>query len=144
MKFNKETVIITDPCYFMRAKHHGIQPVTEDDWKTSSYGEDLSKLGFDKYLSDTTGVGDWCCDVIDTNTGEKIGEFCADSGMVCVVPLNDVLSYNPMFDYHLKNKWTCTTIEDFEGDIILYKDENGITIVKGVGNINFENVHVGF
>lgn len=143
MKF-KGTIIITDPCYFMRAKHHGTTGITKDDWKTCEYGLALHKLGIKNYISTETGVGDWCCDVINTNSSEIIGEFCADSGMVCVALLSEVLKYNPEFDYHINNKWTCTTIEDFDGDISIRPDDDGVAMIKGIGSVNFENTFTGF
>ena len=44
MKF-KGTIIITDPCYIMRAEHHGTTPITEDDWRACDYGENMKVLG---------------------------------------------------------------------------------------------------
>ena len=31
--------------------------------------------------------------------------------------LDEVLKYNPEFDYHLKNKWMVTWIKDFKGTV---------------------------
>lgn len=35
---------------------------------------------------------------------EKIGYFCADAGMVAVFLLDEVLKYNPDFDYHINRE----------------------------------------
>ena len=48
---------------------------------------------------------------------EKIGYFCADAGMVAVFLLDEVLKYNPDFDYHINREWTTTLIKDFDGEI---------------------------
>lgn len=32
---------------------------------------------------------------------KNIGGFCADAGMVAVFLLDEVLKYNPNFDYHI-------------------------------------------
>lgn len=37
---------------------------------------------------------------------EKIGYFCADAGMVAVFLLDEVLKYNPDFDYHINRDYT--------------------------------------
>lgn len=140
----KETLIITDPCYFMRAKHHGTTPTFEDDWDHCNYGEDLHKLGFKNYISVPTGVGDWVCEVLDTDTNEPIGEFCADSGMVCVVPLKEVLEYNPDFNYHDLNPWTNTVIKDFDGHVDIVDTNKQWVQVVGQGNVNFKSIFTGF
>ena len=44
MKF-KGTIIITDPCYIMRAEHHGTTPITDDDWRACNYGQNMEALG---------------------------------------------------------------------------------------------------
>ena len=51
------------------------------------------------------------------DTGEAIGEFCADTRMVGVFLLDEVLRYNPDFNLHEKKLWTTTLIKDFKGTV---------------------------
>jgi hypothetical protein len=76
-----------------------------------------------------------------------LGSFCADAGLVSVFLLDEVLAYNPDFDYHLNRKWTTTLIKDFDGDIeITHRDtgdgEEEVSVV-GKGNINFYTTQTG-
>lgn len=68
---------------------------------------------------------------------KKIGNFCADAGMVGVFLLDEVLKYNPDFNYHIKREWTTTLIKDFDGDINYYVDSDREAHIIGVGSINF-------
>ncbi len=73
---------------------------------------------------------------------EKIGEFCADAGMVAVFKLDEILKYNPDFDYHINRPWTTTVIKDFVGKISCvhyYPTEDGEprVAIAGEGNYNF-------
>lgn len=116
----------------------------EGDWDKANCGEDFSPLGFTSFLSSYNGYGDWSCTTVNKDTNEKIGEFCADAGMVGVFLLDEVLRYNPDFDYHINRPWTTTLIKNFNGDIELVKDkENNISVV-GKGNINFFTIQTGF
>ena len=87
----------------------------------------------------------------------SLGSFCADAGLVAVFLLEDVLKYNPNFDYHISRPWTTTLIKDFDGDIeITHRDckyvdeETGKEITDGTevsvigkGNINFFTTQTG-
>ena len=110
-------IIITDPCYIIRAEHNGTQPMTEDDWNACDYGSHMEPLGIRKYMSRDTLYGDWSCTTYNSDTGESMGQFCADAGMVSVLDLAEVLKYNPDFDYHIKKSWTTTWIKDFKGTV---------------------------
>lgn len=70
-------------------------------------------------------------------TLESLGNFCADSGQVGVFLLDEVLKYNPDFDYDLNKPWITTLIKDFDGDIKYYIDNDTEAHILGVGNINF-------
>jgi len=171
----KGDIIITDPCYFIKEK----------DWNERVYGTvgkkgDLFHLGFSSYLISQTYYGDWSCTTFQTNeknvvehlnliekhleNDEKellnendveIGQFCADSGMVCVVLLDEVLKLKPDFDYHITKPWTTTLIKDFVGEINfhLYTEENRKhnlpenfykhLSIWGRGNINFYTLQTG-
>lgn len=106
MKF-KGDIIITDPCYICK----------DDDWEKSGYGDNMEALGIKNYICRDTIYGDWSCTTYNSNTNEEIGEFCADSGMVAVFLLDEVLKYNPDFDYHTEIPWTTTLIKGFDGEV---------------------------
>lgn len=110
-------IIITDPCYFIR----------DENWDKFCSGE------MDEILQSLPNMmfrdnlwGDWSCGVFSNN--KKIGEFCADSGMVCVVCIDEVMKFNPNFDYFETKPWTTTIIKNFKGTIkfqILLYNEDG-------------------
>jgi len=113
-----------------------------DDWENCEYGSHMEKLGIRNYLSRDTLYGDWGCTTYDMNTKEAIGSFCADAGMVAVFSLEEVLKYNPDFDYHISKPWTTTWIKNFKGtvqfivnqEISIYEGkENYDVIVEGHG-----------
>lgn len=140
MKF-KGDIIITDPCYIIRAAHHGTKPITKDDWKACNYGKNMDVLGIYNYICRSTIYGDWSCTTYNSDTNEKIGEFCADAGLVGVFELNEVLKYNPDFNYHICRPWTTTWIKNFDGEVNIkvVNNEYGESEVQviGKGNINF-------
>ena len=108
-KYFEGDIIITDPCYFINNK---------DDWENSDCGRYMdSEDGFDMftgYIARDTLYGDWSCTVYNTDNGNEIGTFAADRAMVGVYLLDEVLKYNPEFDY---NNWTVTHIKDFQGTV---------------------------
>lgn len=112
----------------------------EDDWDKCGFGEHMERLGFTAFLSDDTIYGDWDCEVVNTDTKEKIGEFCADAGMVGVFLLDEVMKNNPEYEpaYH-----NATVIKDFHGTVELRQDGENVKVV-GVGNVNFESRQSGY
>ena len=161
MKF-KGDIIITDPCYIMRAEHHGTKPLTKNDWEYCCYGSMMEVFGFTNYLCRDTIYGDWSCTTVNSDTGEKLGEFCADAGLVAVFLLDEVLAYNPDFDYHIERPWTTTLIKDFDGEVEFVvkhiegvceedtdwwkkgdKWEDDVVEVVGKGNVNFVGYQTG-
>lgn len=102
-------IIITDPCYFMK----------DDDWgRDGLYGSHLERYGIQHYMTRDTIYGDWSCTVFDADDNEKeLGQFCADAGLVTVASLDEVLKYNPDFNYHETKPWTATVIRDFKGTV---------------------------
>lgn len=114
-----------------------------DDWERTNYGINADILGIKNYLVSDTGYGDWSCTTLEKRTNKKLGEFCADAGMVGVFLLDEVLKYNPNFDYYTQRPWTTTLIKNFNGDIeIKRNDEDGVYI-EGKGNINFYTIQTG-
>ena len=77
MKF-KGTIIITDPCYIMRAKHHGTTPITEDDWRACDYGQNMEVLGIKHYICESTIYGDWSCTTYATSNPKKAVDDLAE------------------------------------------------------------------
>lgn len=133
------------------------------DWELCNYVEDMEVLGIKNYICRDTLYGDWSCTTYNSDTHEKIGEFCADAGMVGVFLLDEVLKYNPGFDYYIERPWTTTLIKNFDGEIDFeivhtegaYEDdtkfhskgdrwEDDSVSVVGKGNINFETRQTGF
>lgn len=133
------------------------------DWELCNYGEDMEMLGIKNYICRDTLYGDWSCTTYDSNTHERLGEFCADAGMVGVFLLDEVLKYNQDFNYHIERPWTTTVIKDFDGEIdfeIVHTEgvyendtefhnkgdrwEDDSVCVIGKGNINFETRQTGF
>lgn len=74
----------------------------------------------------------------------KAGNFCADSGMVAVFLLDEVLKYNPnILKYIEDHPWCFTVIQDFDGDVQYYLDNSGAAHIIGKGNINFFTLQTG-
>lgn len=134
MKF-KGDIIITDPCYICKSG---------EDWGKCGYGDIMETLGINTYISRNTIYGDWSCTTFNSDTDEPIGEFCADAGMVAVFLLEEVLKYNPDFDYHIERSWTTTWIKNFDGDVTFEVGTNDDVHVVGKGNINFRTYQTGF
>lgn len=164
MRFDGD-IIITDPCYICK----------DGDWNKSCYGSHMEVLGIKNYLSRDTIYGDWSCTVFEgdfhtAKDGDELkvlGEFCADAGMMAVFLLDEVLAYNPGFDYHIKRTWTTALIKDFHGDIsfeVIHKEgtytkkdeefyegvikagdkwEDDSVHIIGKGNINFFSSQTG-
>lgn len=149
MKF-KGDIVITDPCYI-------IEDDNDSDWEKCMHGERMENLGIKHYLCRDTICGNWFCTTYNSDTGKVLGKFCADTGMVAVFLLDEVLAYNPNFKSWEECPLTTTLIKDFDGDIemkvvcrkgvyrndgIWYKkgdkwEADSLSVV-GVGNVNFE------
>ena len=154
MKF-KGDIIITDPCYIIKDN--------TDDWTECCCGDYMENLGIKNYMCRDTIYGDWSCTTFNSDTKEVLGKFCADAGLVAVFLLDEVLKYNPDFDWFESKSWTTTLIKDFDGDVrfeVVHKEgvyeedtkwwkkgdkwEDDSLKVIGTGNINFETHQTGF
>lgn len=131
MKF-KGDIIITDPCYICKG----------DDWYECRFGDRMDILGLKTFICRNTIYGDWSCTTYNSKTKEEIGEFCADAGMVAVFLLDEVLKYNPDFDYHTERPWMTTLIKDFDGEVCFDVVDGEVRVV-GKGNIDFVGVQTG-
>ena len=141
-------IIITDPCYILRSD------TDRDDWVECGCGDCMEDIGIEHCISRDTLYGDWSCTVFNSDNGEVLGTFCADSGMVAVMSLEDVMRYNPHFDAHLNRKWTTALIKNFKGTCQFVVKEygtddygvivvgNGIDKVTGAP-INFTTLQTG-
>lgn len=155
MKF-KGTIIITDPCYV-------INKSKEDDWDKCDYGHNMEALGINTYFTEDTLCGDWDCAIYKITTNpykvihnflqaqvkqedygvdcSKLGNFCADSGLVSVFLLDEVRKYNPDIDEWIaSHDWCVTKIPNFDGEVNYFVDEHGYAHIAGIGNINFFTV----
>ena len=102
----KGSIVIGDPLYFVKS---------DEDWKTSEYGQHLSKLGFTGYM-----IMDFPVDpqiAVNDKTKAIIGGICQDSGIIAVVYKNELESYNPDFEMSFFSKENRTVIDDFDGEI---------------------------
>ena len=74
----------------------------------------------------------------------KLGNFCADAGMVCVVYLDDILKVNPTFkQWTYEHPWCVTIIPNFDGNIEYEVDDNTDAHIVGKGNIDFYTLQTG-
>lgn len=74
----------------------------------------------------------------------KLGNFCADAGMVCVVYLDDILKVNPTFkQWAQEHPWCVTIIPNFDGNIEYEVDDNTDAHIVGKGNIDFYTLQIG-
>lgn len=103
-------IIITDPCYIIRKEH----PLYKDDWDACCCGDNMEVLGIRNYMVRDTIYGDWSCITYNLDTDEEIGSFCADAGLVGVFHLDEVLNYNPEYNY---KDWSVTHIKNFIGTV---------------------------
>lgn len=117
-------IIITDPGYVVKSPADNN---IENDWFVSECGYDLEKLGIQSYMTRDTLYGDWSCTTYNSDTGVKLGNFCADGGLVSVILLEELLKYNPEFNDHIKRPWTTTWIKNFKGTVqFIVKKVTGI------------------
>ena len=114
MEFDGD-IIITDPCYLS----HNMS----NDERRKFECCDISSHGIIGIESNTY-YGDWGCTTFVPETKVKLGEFCADAGMVCVADLVSVLKFNPKYNDHLEKPWCATWIKNFKGVVRIAIDEN--------------------
>lgn len=154
------TTNIKDPNIGEMVKQYTEWENTHDDWTKCEYGRNMEALGISTYFTEDTIYGDWGCttykisddpkEVIDKFAEaekneedygvecSKLGDFCADAGLVAVFLLDEVRKYNPDIDKWIKeHPWCVTTIEDFDGNVEYYIDKNSEAHIYGTGNINF-------
>lgn len=157
MRFRKEKIIITDPCYLIREENK------YQDRKISEYGTRLDKLGIIDFMVSDTGIGDgiWgvyttsldlsyikdCLEKSDEDSGimddllkesKKVGSYAADSGQTCVVVGDEIMKYNP--DFFAINPTCFTELRNDSGfDVEFYKVSGVLHTVgvSGDGSLKF-------
>lgn len=95
-----------------------------DDWDVCEGGYKMGALGLKTFMSRNTLYGDWGCTTFNSDTKEAIGQFCADSGMVGVFSLYEVLKYNPGYTDYITKPWCATVIENFKGTVQFVVEKN--------------------
>lgn len=128
VSYDGRDIIITDPCYLTNGM--GCSDEIDDRFDDAWDGD------YFHGVQCSTIYGDWSCKTIDMNSMKTIGEFCADSGMVCVVDYCKVKEFNPMFNFVEEKPWTTTLIRNFKGDVQIKtdtKDGERIRYVEGHG-----------
>ena len=148
LKLENKSIVITDPCYLNdtlkgKIRKEDFEWYSDGGVKTSMY-----KMGIENYIAVPTLYGDWSCtaynigifDIRDyknvselskffqknVSDKDKIGNFCADSGMVCVVLADELRNFNiDFFEWALCHKHCATYIPNYTGEIGIYdvKDE---------------------
>lgn len=127
---DNDSLIITDPCYIMK----------DEDWDqycNIEFGP--TPIGLDNYLRQyhnfgeviaaDTGYGDWSNTVTNSATGEVIGRFTADAGMVICCTLSDLTNYG--YDKEKLQRYIkhgcAALIPDYSGHIELSYEEDNVT-----------------
>lgn len=143
----KGNIYITDPSYIALI----------EDWmeRFDHLVESIDCPEFSDAIIRSTGIGDgrWrvyeprsidnytyssICTLIkkgDYNDCNVIGEFCVDSASACVVYQLEADKYNPLFMAEFKDKPHCwALIDDFNGEVETYYDNDGEFHFIGIGN----------
>jgi len=155
------TLVITDPCYLKNYYGPCIKRNTiYGDWSCMVYSgkleENLKYKEWDGYYSKffhdynfTTEndeekktlaktFDDFKKSWLETET---LGEFCADAGEVGVFDYNLLNDENKL--WIKTHNWCAAVIEDFNGDIDFFVDDNKNLHVIGTGNKPFFTVQSG-
>ncbi len=147
-KYINTDIVITDPCYLISSLD------SDSMWKESKCGEDLDNIGINDFESTSTIYGDWSCttysikinpilalkDRKSKHKKKSVGKFCADSGMVCFGPLENVLKINPDFtNWANEHSWCVTIIPNFTGNISFFEYRGDMYVIaeSTIGNNYF-------
>ena len=108
-------LLITDHCYIIKRNNK------RDEWEYCDYGNRLDKLGINQFVTHDTIYGDWSCGLFDYDTKERVGEFCADAGLVSVFSLDEALRYNEEeVSKMINNAWHgAAVVKNFDGDVYI-------------------------
>ena len=154
IEFENETVVITDPCYLLdtpdgeRPLPDGVDTEDTSTWEYCGFGFQMEKLGVERYATKETIYGDWSCTVYEFPYGRELGKFCADAGLVTVIPLSEVLRFNPRFlDWLSYHEGAATLIPNFTGKVAIIHGDRGQGAecwVEGRGSVDFVSKQTGF
>jgi hypothetical protein len=111
-----------------------------DDWELCKYGMEMEILGFQNYLTCPTELR-WCWLVKDNN-GKVLGQFSADSDIVGVFLIDEIIKYDKsLLERFSKIPQCVCIIKDFTGNVIIkrHRDKNKSITIIGKGNINFKS-----
>ena len=161
MRFAKDTIVITDPCY-LKDSHPEMEASTlYGDWSCMVYPgileEDTLHQEWNEHYLEAWDA----CNNPNLTQEEKdkineefqafakewkenkiLGRFCADGGEVAVFLWHRLTEKDQ--DWVRKHPWCCTVIEDFTGTIEFYDSDDETRHVIGKGNKPFFSVQSGF
>lgn len=167
MKF-KGTIIITDPCYIIKSKdwdgldtdfsrlgftNYMVEDTIYGDWSCTAYStpnkgviphlNSVMETAESVYEEEDTTQRMLMEDYLDSlmHDDKSIGEFCADAGMVGIFLRKELDAYN--IGWEDLPDWCYTEIEDFDGDIEYYVDNDMNAHIIGEGNVNFYTLQTG-
>lgn len=126
----KGSIVITDPV--------NIIPANQLSWFFQKPNEFPTILGFTNYHCYTVGVYDSnnTEHIVLGERNERLGNFNTKSNMLGIFLLDEVIRFQPTFDYHIFEPWNTFWIENFDGEIVLVKNKQYLD-VYGKGNKYF-------
>ena len=139
MLADNDSLVITDPCYLLADEHweHYCDLCFDEEFKKTgkesiTISEYLRKYhNFGEVVGGSTGFGDWSNAIKDNETGEIIGNFFADAGMVICCTMSDLVNYNPSIMstiIDLESKGGLAVVTDYTGEVIYELDKNWAVI----------------
>jgi len=116
-----------------------------DDWCVCGFGENMNALGICKYICKSTIYGDWSCALFEKETNKIIGRYCADSGMVIITTLEQIMSYNQDFkNWAQEHDWCVAIVPEFNGEVETYPNkDNSSLIIECTGSHNLKGIQIG-
>ncbi len=105
------------------------------DDSDSSPASTLDEIPTDEII-DVLFVSDYISDEIN-------GYMMVPDIKVTKLKDDEVLKYNPEFDWWISRPWTTTLIKDFDGEINYYVSNDDSAHIIGVGNVNFYTTQTG-
>lgn len=138
MVVDNKTIIITDPCYLVSDDNSWIDFINEKiSW------EDIFQDWKGDYEISDTGVGDGEWSIKDLNTGEILGTYTADAGMIGIFLEEDIL-HNAKDSLEKLSKKCYCRIPNFTGscyiDYISEDIDSNEQGAYGNGNVEFVSI----
>ena len=135
----KKKYIITDPCYILPDnvwveclnKTHAASSPFDNNMFMSLVEKALSEYTGAKAFVNITGCGDWS-NILWNQECEPVGEFRADSGMVCIVKCTNEIKDK------IKSIPHCGAIFETDGEItVKFNTDNPTWTVIKIQDTNF-------